>query len=137
MIQTIYQVVTFAGTVLAAFGAVFAWQFVFQYSRVNWHRYEAGRHLMSFTKGLAYILTYVVAVAVAGSVFADTFQPVSVLMAKNSTIGLFLACGRTAIFGWMCWQLWKRLQMLERYQSGREDASEGDTREPSDAEPQY
>lgn len=134
MIDSLYQVVTMLGTFAAGFGAIFAWRFVLEYRQVNWQKYQAGRHLMSFTKGLAVILTYVVVFAILTQLFSPDFAPTGVLLRHNEWLGLFASTSRLAVFTWLAWQLWDRLQMLERYQNGLEAISDDDTRDDVETE---
>jgi len=76
--------VHFGGTVAAIIAAVAAWWFVISYRRVNWAVSEHGKHLMSFTLGMAVIFTFVSARAITGST-ADK---------------LWLELVRLAVYGW-------------------------------------
>lgn len=100
---------TIAG-VLALVGALYAWRFVLVYGKHDWRRYAAGRHLMSFTKGLAIILTYSVIGLVA-----------RIVLGEPQWLLLTIDMGRILIFGWVAVQLFIRYQLLEE----SEDETEG------------
>lgn len=103
--STLTNVIFYAGTLAAVVGMVSAWRFVLAYRHDDWRRYEAGRHLMHFTAGLAVILTYVVG-----------YQVFAVLVLHGPPVPLFAGVSRLVIFGWVAWQLTARERMLRRYE---------------------
>ena len=78
-----------AGTVAAVVAAVAAWWFVISYSRVRWAATEHGKHLMTFTLGMAVIFTFVALRALTGT----------------GVEALWLEVVRLAIYGWAAWML--------------------------------
>lgn len=104
---------TIASFLLATAGAVLAWWFVATYRKppFEWRTYEAGRHLMYFTAGMAVILTWsAVALALRYLIGSPTWLVDS------------LAVVRVLIFGWAALMLWTRVRLLlksrNEYRSG-------------------
>lgn len=113
---------TTIGLILCLVAAAISWIFVYVYSRepFDWTLYEAGRHLMRFTLGLAVILTW--------SAFTLAAQ---LIWGRPDWIIAMIEWGRLAIFGWAAWMLWTRLQLLL---DAREE-NEPERREPSGRRP--
>ena len=86
-------------------GAVQAIRFVKVYSSppFDWRTYEAGRHLMRFTFGIALILTWSLAVFVLRIWFED-----------DRWFQLTVQVGRIFIFGYIAWMMHARLKLLLR-----------------------
>ena len=97
-----YISTTVAG-IFAFIGAFYAWRFVLEYNKVDWKRYAAGRHLMSFTRGIAIILTYSVIAILARIVFGNSLWLVIVI-----------DTGRIIIFGYVGLMMFVRYQLLEQ-----------------------
>lgn len=137
MIEPLRQVLMLLGTLAAAIGCLSGWRFVFAYRKVNWRKFEAGRHLMSFTLGLSVILTYVLALQLVTALVVPTTSSPTALADSSQWWGLFGAASRLAIFGWVAYQLWDRHAMLKRYQSGQEPLPSDDTRRSTGTEQHY
>lgn len=90
-------------SVLAAAAAmVYAWDFVRRYRKEPWRDYQAGRHLMRFTTGLAIIITWSVAGLLARWVWPG-----------EEALRVVLAVARCLIFGWCALMLRKHLHLLK------------------------
>lgn len=104
--------------VLCIIGAFYAWSFVISYGRDDWRRYEAGRHLMNFTRGLAVILSWSFVGLLLRAVLPD-----------YPWIDVVLAAGRICIFGWVVYMLRSRYQLLKKAHASPERNRDGTSRQ--------
>lgn len=104
--------------ILCVIGALYAWRFVASYSKDDWRRYEAGRHLMHFTRGLAVILTWSIAGMVIRALFPDL-----------PFLAQILSVGRVFIFGWIAWMLRTRFKLLYSAHNSPERNHDGTSRQ--------
>jgi hypothetical protein len=92
--------------VLVVVGAVQAGRFVWIYAHppFDWRTYEAGRHLMQFTRGIAVILVW----SLASLVLRYLVNP------DPFWLEVALSIGRVVIFGYVAWMMTDRLHLLLR-----------------------
>jgi hypothetical protein len=92
---------TVVSALAALVAAVYAWRFVVRYSQVEYRTYSAGRHLMSFTRGVAVVSTYSLAALFVRTAWHEPW------------VGVTLDVGRAVTFIWLAAMMVRRYRLLE------------------------